>query len=60
MKYYIRTGAPAPQVMEESEIQGLIKAGSADANTRACAVGAQTWSTLGQLLPHLFGGSATP
>ncbi len=60
MKYYIRSGESAPQVVEESEIQSLIKAGSADANTRACAVGAQSWSTLGQLLPHFFGGSATP
>ena len=60
MKYYIRTGDAPAQLMDESEIAALAQKGGANARTHACPVGAQSWSTLGQLLPHLFGDSATP
>ena len=60
MKYYIRLGDSDPQAKDESEIQTLITQGSADPNTRACPVGAQTWSTLGALLPHFFPDLPTP
>jgi hypothetical protein len=60
MKYYVRIGTDAPQVLTPEQIFLLIKEGKVTPQTKACAVGAAAWTELGQLLPALFAPDAKP
>ncbi len=54
IKYYLALGGTTPQVCTIEEIHSLLHQGQAKPDTKVCEVGAQRWSTLRELLPHLF------
>lgn len=54
MKYYVRIGADAPKILTAEEILALIQQGTITPTTKACAVGAASWSDICMLLPSLF------
>ena len=54
MKYYVRIGTGAPQVLTAPEIFALVKQGTVNQSTKACVVGATQWTDLGVALPDLF------
>jgi hypothetical protein len=60
MKYYVRIGTDAPQVLTPQQIFAFIKEGKVTAQTKACVVGASSWTELGQLVPQLFAPDAKP
>lgn len=60
MNYYVRIGTDAPQVLTPQQIFPLIKEGKVTPQTKACVVGASSWTELGQLLPALFAPDAKP
>src|SRR5687767_5600891 len=60
MKYYVRLGDAPPRAVSKLEIYEWIRAAKVTRSTPACPVGANQWSTLGDLMPALFEAGTQP